>query len=120
MPRSRILALLWTLAILAACTIPGSSLPSVSLFEHDKLIHMALFAVFAWLWMAALPLSFGRRSALVMATGVAYAVLTEVYQGLLPFDRRPDPLDAVADIAGVTLGILIFVLARRKHVKSTA
>ena len=29
----------------------------------------------------------GRRTGYVLAFGLAYAALTEVYQGLLPFDR---------------------------------
>jgi VanZ family protein len=107
------LALLWTLGILAACTVPGQSLPDVSLFEFDKLIHFALFAVFGWLWMAALQAT-ARGLLLTLAGGVAYAVLTEFYQAVLPYARTPDPADALANALGLGAGVLLFHLRKRK------
>jgi VanZ family protein len=106
MNRARWLALLWTLFLLAACTVPGTTLPSVSLWEFDKLIHFALFAGFGWLWMQASTLRWPRRMALVFLAGVAFALLTEWYQGLLPWPRTPDPLDALADSLGVLAGVV--------------
>lgn len=41
---------------------------------------------------------------------LAYAVGSEVLQGLLPLGRTADPLDALTDALGVVLGI---ALARR-------
>ena len=84
---------------------PASATPSTWPPGVDKVVHLALFAALAWT---------GRRANLpvpALAVGlVAYAVGSEVLQGLLPIGRSPDPLDAVADTIGVAVGL---VAARR-------
>ena len=115
MPRPAILlALAWTLLILALCSIPGDSLPESELFSYDKLGHAGAFAIFAWLWLrAATP----DRTAWVLAGGVAFAIGTELYQGLLPFGRLADPLDALADLVGLLAGFLAYRLWTRWRAK---
>ncbi len=112
----RLLAIAWTLGIVAACTVPGSSLPSSSLFTFDKLAHFVLFAGFGVLWMRALSRPLLRRALWVGAAGLAFAVCTEVYQGLLPFERAPDVYDALADALGVLTAVALYSLwhARRQ------
>jgi VanZ family protein len=114
MPWKTTLAWLWTTGILVACSLPGQSLPDITLFRFDKLIHFALFAGFGWLWMAALRQPLARRAGVVLAAGLAYAVLTEPYQGLLPFERAPDPYDALANALGLGAGVLAFRLLRKR------
>ena len=84
MTRAHLLAIVWTLGILAACTIPGSDLPKINIVSFDKAAHFVVFAGFGWLWMWALRET-PRRTWRVLAFGLAYAVLTEIYQGFLPF-----------------------------------
>ena len=71
----------------------------------DKVVHVVLFALLAlttrW-WAGA------TRTALVLL--VAYAVGSEVVQGVLLDARSGDALDVVADLVGVALG---WVGARR-------
>lgn len=74
----------------------------------DEAIHFVLFGGIAGLgWLAALP---GRA----MCIGVvALAALTELGQGLLPWDRRPDVVDFGFDLVGAALGwVLAWSLAR--------
>lgn len=101
----RVLAVGWTLGIVVACSIPGSSLPSSDLWEADKLIHFGLFAGFGTLWMLSLTGSARRRALWVLGTGLAFAGGTEVYQGWLPFGRSPDVLDALANGAGLLVSV---------------
>lgn len=108
-----LLAVAWTLGILAACTLPGAAIPAPQLWDFDKLAHFSLFAGFGWLWMRALEHDLYRRALAVLAAGVAYAVLSELYQGLLPWPRTPDPYDALADAAGAAAGVLLYVLRHR-------
>ncbi len=103
MNRAYVLAIGWTLGILAACSIPGSDLPDLNLdlLRLDKVVHFLLFLGLGWLWLRAVPRTHRYRFALVIGLGTLYAVGTEVYQGLLPWDRTPDPMDAVANMAGL-------------------
>lgn len=106
----RILAVLWTLCVIAGLSIPGQDLPQTSLLQFDKLIHVGIFVVFAWLWMRAIDSITRMRAGGVFAFGVIFAIMTEIYQGMLPFERSPDPLDAMADTVGILIGIALFYL----------
>ncbi|MDZ4700139.1 MAG: VanZ family protein [Rhodothermales bacterium] len=103
MTRAYVLAIGWTLGIMAACSIPGNDLPDldIDLLRPDKIVHFSLFMGLGWLWLRALPQKLPYRFALVLGLGALYAIGTEVYQGLLPWDRTPDPLDAAANLIGL-------------------
>lgn len=101
----KILAALWTLLILALCSIPGENIPDVDIFSADKLGHFTMFAVFAFLWMWSLGWRLRRAMLYVAAGGVFFAVATEFYQGILPFDREPSALDALANLLGLASGL---------------
>ncbi|MDN5751082.1 MAG: VanZ family protein [Pseudonocardia sp.] len=83
---------------LAVLFTPASGVPS-GFPGSDTLVHLAVFA--------ALALT-GRRAGLphgALVTGlVAYAIGSEVLQGLLPIGRSADPRDALADAVGIALG----------------
>ncbi len=119
MTRALLLAIIWTLVILAACSIPGKDLPAIDIFSIDKIAHFVVFAGFGWVWMWALKSPPPRRTAYVLAFGLAYAALTEVYQGFLPFDRTPDPKDALANALGLLTAILIYRLTNRNRLSKT-
>ena len=112
----RLVAIVWTLGILAACSIPGRDLPEVDIVSFDKVAHFVIFAGFGWLWMWALQSPMPRRTAVVLVAGLAYAGLTEVYQGLLPFERSADPFDALANALGLLAAVLLY---RRLHRTAT-
>jgi VanZ family protein len=80
---------------------PASATPAVWP-RMDKLVHLALFA--------ALALT-GRRAGLPpvgLTVGlVVYAGLSEVLQGVLPLGRTADPLDALTDVLGVAVGLVV-------------
>lgn len=103
-----LLALGWTLLILVACTIPGRDLPRVDIVSIDKVAHFTIFAGYGWFWMFAAGNPLARATRWTLATGIAYAVLTEFYQGLLPWERTPDPFDALFNILGLLTAILAF------------
>jgi VanZ family protein len=108
-PKSkRRLAIGWTLVIIATCSIPGSDLPDVDIEWIDKVGHLCLFAVFAWLWLDTCPRPTLRRTVLVVVLGSLFGILTELYQGILPWERTPDIVDALADTAGLLVGSAAF------------
>ncbi len=106
------LAVLWTVAVLAACSVPGSQIapPEALPFAFDKWVHAGMFLGFGLLWVRARPQRVGQ----VLAAGVAFGIGIEIWQGLLPIGRFPDPLDAVADVVGLVVGVgLAVALGRR-------
>jgi VanZ family protein len=109
----RLLALVWTVCIVVGLTLPGSTMPSTWLFEFDKIIHLGLFLVLALLWLPALSGGRFDRGMAVLAVILAFSVLSEIYQGMLPFGRQADMLDAAADSAGALAGFLIWLLLRK-------
>ncbi|MEM8556995.1 MAG: VanZ family protein [Bacteroidota bacterium] len=100
-PNPKSIASAWTLLCLALFTIPGQDLPP-QLLSLDKLVHLGLFAVLGVLWMRAVP---RRAWPWVLVGGLAYGIGTELYQGMLPWPREPDPFDALADGVGLLLGV---------------
>ena len=104
-------AVAWTVLIVVACLVPGSSLPGVTFvpFSVDKWVHVGMFVGFGALWLAACP---GRTWA-VVGWGLALAVAIEVWQGALPIGRSPDPFDALADAVGLALGVGLALAVRR-------
>ena len=108
---TRPLAILWTVAIVVACLVPGNELPEVTLlpFSPDKLVHLAMFLGFGGLWMAVDP----RHWLRVAVAGAVLGIGIELVQGALPIGRSADPLDALADLVGLGLGIGLAAWTRR-------
>jgi len=107
------LAVLWTLLIMVALTIPGGSIPDSNILQLDKLIHASLFLVLTLLWLVALSQGSLMRGIVILATIVVYAVLTEVYQEVMPIGRSADMLDSLADAAGAIIAFLLWIAPRK-------
>lgn len=72
----------------------------------DKVVHVAMYAGFAWLVVRALgPGVRGVRLALVVAAIAAFAAADEWHQRFIP-GRSTSTADWTADTAGATLGAL--------------
>lgn len=67
----------------------------------DKVAHLGLFAAVAFTGLLA-----GLRSLPLGAVLVGHAVLSELVQAAYA-DRSGDPFDAVADLGGVAVGLLV-------------
>lgn len=110
---AKLLALLWAVLILALCSIPGPELPDVDVLGIDKVGHFGMFFVGAFVWMRAWP----RSTARVLGAGLAFSILTEIYQGVMPFlGRSADPFDIVADALGLAVGLLLWRWLRHRPV----
>lgn len=110
MSRQYLYAVGWTLLILAGCSVPGTDIPDIGfdLFQSDKLIHFTFFAMFGWLWSKALPDSLPGKYSWIGIAGIVYGVTTEIYQGMLPWERTPDPMDAIANTLGLLTALLVY------------
>jgi VanZ family protein len=101
----------WALVIFVASSIPSSSFPDSSIFEHDKLGHAGIFFVFAYLAERALahqtrfPVLARYSGWWTLSIALAYGVLDEFHQSFVP-GRSPDIFDVLADVLGASLFLL--------------
>ncbi|MBO1769249.1 VanZ family protein [Agrococcus sp. TF02-05] len=107
----RAAAVLFALALVAQLVVlyvpdPPSDIPAPP--GSDKLVHFAVFAAPALLGVLA-----GLRPLWLGAALVAHAVPSELVQHVLLPGRSGDAWDAVADVAGVAVGLAVGWLARR-------
>lgn len=97
--------------------IPGSHVPQfTTLAGADKIEHALLYGLLGLLLARGIMLLRPATGPLVCVLLVAYLALfyattDEVHQLFTP-GRSCDPFDAAADLAGGTLGALLFVLTR--------
>ena len=96
---------LWWLALLVVVVLSLVPPPAVDMPKHgDKFEHLLAYAVLA---AAAVQLWRPGRPLLLAGLGlVLMGVLLEFAQGGLTATRQADPLDALANTLGVTLGLL--------------
>ena len=103
----RLAAIGWAVIILTGCLTPGPNIPH-ALTLYDKLIHVAIFVPFGFLWVLT-----GYRPGWVLLAGLLYGGFIEILQGLLPIHRTADFWDAVADLVGTLVGVgLAWVFAK--------
>lgn len=96
----RILFGLYLIAILAASSIPGHSMPKIIILSPDKLLHLAEYFVLGVLAY----LSFKRFSWPLFIGLILFACFDEIWQSFIP-GRRPSVFDVAADILGIMIVI---------------
>lgn len=104
----RWLAIIWTIVILIGCLTPHEDIPGPLIAWNDKVLHVAIFAPFSFLWIQA-----GFRTNKVLIAGVLLGGLIEALQGLLPINRSADWVDLLADSLGIMVGAGLALLWSR-------
>ncbi|MBP6731112.1 MAG: VanZ family protein [Chitinophagales bacterium] len=106
-------SILWAAFILVLCLMPGRDLPSVSLFQFDKLGHFGIYLILSvamfYGWVKQSTYSALHQNTflkIVLITSV-YGFAVEVMQGTLTADRQFDIFDAIANSSGAVVGSLI-------------
>lgn len=105
-------AIVWTLLVLVALTVPTGSLAASDLLGWDKAVHFGLFLVLTWLWLQAIAGRSIGRSLVVLAAAILFAFGSEWYQHFLPA-RSMDLFDGVADSIGAAVAWLAWVIERQ-------
>ncbi len=110
-------AIAWAAVLFGLSSVPGRVYPRVSLTFADKLVHIAVYAVFGWLCARALLWTKRARPrwrTLVAAVALAssYGISDEVHQWFVP-GRSADWRDVVADAIGAALGAALLLLTAR-------
>ncbi len=106
---------LYAALIFAGSSIAGDAI-NPRLTVHDKLIHTAEYAGFAFL----LARAFGaRRWWLAILVGVLFGISDEFHQTFTPHRSGNDLGDITADAVGSTLGAISWMLLRWRRVDGT-
>ena len=98
----RWLAIVWTIIMLIGCLTPHEDVPGPLITWNDKVLHVAIFAPFSFLWMQA-----GFRLTNVVIAGILFGALIEVLQYVLPINRSADWADLFADSIGTVVGVVL-------------
>lgn len=112
-------SILWAAFILLLCLMPGTELPSISIFEFDKVVHFAVYVVLAvsmyggWKKQHTFTALHSNTFIKILMITTLYGFTVEILQELLTADRHFDILDALANATGAVVGTLISV----KHFK---
>lgn len=102
------------------CLMPGRDLPSVTLWQADKIVHFFVYVVLAVLlyigWKKQKEFAWLHRQMgykiLVLTFGYGFAV--EILQELLTTDRHFDLYDALANALGGVGGVLLMWVVERR------
>jgi VanZ family protein len=104
-------AILWGLVILTLTSLPKLTPPPLGFKAQDKVYHLLVYAIFAFLWLRAGVKDQPDYPRLVLWRCVLYValfgILDELHQLFIP-GRQADVLDAAADISGVLLGVFMY------------
>jgi len=112
----------WTLVIFWATLTPSDSLPDSGLFEFpyfDKVAHLGLFLVFAFLLCGALWYRGGAflrkipKFSVTMLMVLLLSIFIEFTQKMIP-GRDYEILDILANLTGALIGFLAFELKLKK------
>lgn len=117
-------ALAWAILILLLTGVPGSYFPKVTSFWEwltpDKAVHIFIFGVQAFLLLTAFheqDLSSQNRfvfRSIILSGTIFFALLTEVLQAYVFIGRNGNVYDFIADVAGVGVGFLAYILLNKK------
>ncbi len=103
-------SIFWAAFILGICLMPGRDLPSVSIWEFDKIVHFGVYFLLAvllyWGWEKQQIVRFLHQQVAlkIVLICVAYGFAVEVLQEWLTTDRHFDLFDALANGLGGLVG----------------
>jgi VanZ family protein len=111
---------LWAGVILVVSVIPGQDLPSLSIWEPDKVMHALVYGVLTYLLFVAISYKSTKNNLLIFAITlcILYGFIIELIQKVLP-TRTFDMYDMLANTIGCLLaGGLILLISGRKSLKN--
>lgn len=110
-------ALAWATAIFIQSSMSYINTPDLGFDWQDKLLHAIEYAILGFLLRRALAFQDNRflREHVNWATiliGSSYAISDEIHQFYVP-GRSSDLSDVIADVVGITVVIMIYVIGRQ-------
>ena len=116
--RSKALAIGWFLLMNILFFLPGSALPKTHWLAEihiDKWVHVGLFAILIFLFCSAFNFSFPKKIWTVLIAAIIYGFLVEIVQKLWVLNRSFDLYDVLADTAGSSLGLFVWLRVYKKN-----
>ena len=110
----------WAVFILVLCLMPGRDLPSITIFEFDKIVHfifyvlLALMMYYGWKKQNTFPNLHHNTILKILIISSSYGFLVEILQELLTADRHFDIYDALANAIGAIAGSLMGIVLKQK------
>lgn len=110
-------AVLYLSLIFIQSSIPSEKIPRMAILSFDKIIHAGIYFIATILIYLAIreyrPFDTGKIAWLTFSITVLYALSDEIHQYFVP-GRHASFWDFIADTAGVTTGLLIVHVVRKR------
>ncbi len=105
-----LLFVFYAACVLLLSLLPPSDLPQVSLFpEADKVIHFLMYFLFSGIGCWTLRAELNKRNYYLIALiAVGWGILMEILQLTMHAGRSFSVFDILANVVGVTCGILTY------------
>jgi hypothetical protein len=100
-------AFAWTTIITVLCLMPGKDLPSVSIVNFDKFVHVSFFGMLNFLYLRWGVFGNGLTLSSIKITifTIFYGGSIEIIQGTFYTDRHADLMDFIANTAGALIAL---------------
>jgi len=111
------LAVTFTVAIAVGSLISVKNIGTPQVHSFDKIVHFGGYFVLALSWFLAFN---GKLKLLKQFVAIAllvflYGIIIELCQWLFTNERQGDVLDMLANLGGISIALLIFVLFLKKN-----
>ena len=109
------LALTYTVFLTVVSLITLKRIPRIGIGFDDKLYHVLAYIVLTVLWYFAAKEPKTRKTIIIIGVScIVFGIVIEAVQGKVNVNRVADLLDVVANVIGVSIGLLYcFYKARR-------
>ena len=119
-----VLSILWALVILVVSVIPSDELPSLSIWEPDKVMHFLVYGILTFLTaqtLIRLTVIYTLKKSIFRAIGlcILYGISIELIQRALP-TRQFDVYDILANSLGCLLGaglVLLISVSKKRQAR---
>ena len=113
-----VLLFAWTVLIMVLSVIPGADLPTLTLWEPDKIMHAFVYGVLTFLtfqWLKSFPAfaSLNKKAIISVIVCILYGFIIELIQLILP-TRKFDLLDELANTIGCLISVAVILVFSSK------
>ncbi len=104
---------------MVASLVSMKNMPTIQVPGKDKSVHFLFYFVLTLLWNFALQRKFKNDSLkyIIVIFVIIYGIIIEVLQGTLTKYRQPDLYDAIANLGGALVALIIIISLNSKIFK---